>query len=103
RALPAERQTLFFSATMPAPIRQLASSLVKNPKTIAVDPVSSAVEVVEQNVYFTDKDRKRDLLSYLLEQEDYTRVVVFTRTKHGSDRVARHLEKCGKKVAAIHG
>src|SRR5688572_8379651 len=60
--LPAKRQTLFFSATMPTPIRKLASSLVHDAKMVAVDPVSSAVEVVEQNVYFTDKDRKRDLL-----------------------------------------
>jgi len=103
QALPEKRQTLFFSATMPAPIRKLAAGLVKDAKTIAVDPVSSAVEVVSQNVYFTDKDRKRDLLVHLLEGPDFQRVVVFTRTKHGSDRVARHLEKAGKKVAAIHG
>src|SRR5690606_10970985 len=103
QALPAKRQTLFFSATMPAPIRKLAAGLVKDAKTIAVDPVSSAVEVVSQNVYFTDKDRKRDLLVHLLEGSDFRRVVVFTRTKHGSDRVARHLAKAGKKVAAIHG
>jgi ATP-dependent RNA helicase RhlE len=103
QALPDKRQTLFFSATMPAPIRKLAAGLVKDAKTIAVDPVSSAVEVVSQNVYFTDKDRKRDLLVHLLEGADFNRVVVFTRTKHGSDRVARHLEKAGKSVAAIHG
>jgi ATP-dependent RNA helicase RhlE len=103
QALPQTRQTMFFSATMPATIRKLASTLVKNAKTVAVDPVSSAVEVVEQNVYFTDKDRKRDLLVHLLDGDDYRRVVVFTRTKHGSDRVARHLEKAGMKVAAIHG
>jgi ATP-dependent RNA helicase RhlE len=103
QALPDKRQTLFFSATMPAAIRKLAAGLVKDAKTIAVDPVSSAVEVVSQNVYFTDKDRKRDLLVHLLEGADFNRVVVFTRTKHGSDRVARHLEKAGKSVAAIHG
>jgi ATP-dependent RNA helicase RhlE len=102
-ALPKERQTLFFSATMPAEIRKLASTLVKNAKTVAVDPVSSAVEIVSQNVYFTDKDRKRDLLVHLLDQGEFRRVLVFTRTKHGSDRVARHLEKAGKRVAAIHG
>ena len=103
KALPAKRQTLFFSATMPAPIRRLASSLVTNPKSVAVDPVSSAVEAVAQNVYFTDKDSKRDLLVHLLASPDYQRVLVFTRTKHGSDRVARHLERAGKSVAAIHG
>jgi ATP-dependent RNA helicase RhlE len=101
--LPAKRQTMFFSATMPTAIRKLASSLVHDAKMVAVDPVSSAVEVVEQSVYFTDKDRKRDLLVHLLDNDDFSRVVVFTRTKHGSDRVARHLEKAGKKVAAIHG
>lgn len=103
QALPAKRQTLFFSATMPAPIRRLANNLVTNAKMVAVDPVSSSVEIVSQNVYFTDKDNKRHLLTHLLEGADYQRVVVFTRTKHGSDRVARHLDKCGKTVAAIHG
>jgi ATP-dependent RNA helicase RhlE len=103
RALPAQRQTLFFSATMPDSIRQLANTLVKNAQLVAVDPISSAVEVVSQSVYFAEKDQKRQLLLHLLEQEEYRRVVVFTRTKHGSDRVARHLDKCGKTVAAIHG
>ena len=103
QALPQKRQTLFFSATMPTPIRKLADGLVKNAKTVAVDPVSSAVEIVSQNVYFTDKDRKRDLLVHLLDGDEFRRVVVFTRTKHGSDRVARHLAKAGKSVAAIHG
>ena len=103
KVLPEKRQTMFFSATMPAPIRKLADGLCKNAKMVAVDPVSSAVEVVSQNVYFTDKDLKRDLLVHLLDNADFSRVVVFTRTKHGSDRVARHLEKAGKKVAAIHG
>jgi ATP-dependent RNA helicase RhlE len=103
QVLPQKRQTLFFSATMPTAIRKLANSLCHDAKMVAVDPVSSTIEVVTQNVYFTDKDRKRDLLVHLLENEDFSRVVVFTRTKHGSDRVARHLEKAGKKVAAIHG
>ena len=103
KALPAQRQTLFFSATMPGPIRELANGLVKNAKFVAVDPVSSAVDVVSQSVYFAEKDQKRELLLHLLDSEDYRRVVVFTRTKHGSDRVARHLDKAGKRVAAIHG
>jgi ATP-dependent RNA helicase RhlE len=103
KALPAQRQTLFFSATMPAPIRQLANTMCKNAELVAVDPISSAVEVVSQSVYFAEKDQKRQLLLHLLDQEEYRRVVVFTRTKHGSDRVARHLEKAGKSVAAIHG
>jgi ATP-dependent RNA helicase RhlE len=103
RQLPAQRQTLFFSATMPDAIRQLANTLVKNAKLVAVDPISSAVEVVSQSVYFAEKDQKRHLLLHLLEREECQRVVVFTRTKHGSDRVARHLDKAGKRVAAIHG
>lgn len=103
QALPKNRQTLFFSATMPAAIRKLANSLVKDAKMVAVDPVSSTIDVVSQNVYFTEKDKKRDLLVHLLGADDFSRVVVFTRTKHGSDRVARHLAKAGMKVAAIHG
>jgi ATP-dependent RNA helicase RhlE len=103
QALPAQRQTLFFSATMPPEIQKLANGLVKNAELVAVDPISSAVEVVAQSVYFAEKDQKRQLLLHLLDGEDYRRVVVFTRTKHGSDRVARHLDKAGKKVAAIHG
>jgi ATP-dependent RNA helicase RhlE len=101
--LPKQRQTLFFSATMPATIQKLANSLVTNPKHVAVDPVSSTVDTVAQQVYFTDKDSKRNLLVHLLESDDYQRVVVFTRTKHGSDRVAKHLDRAGKRVAAIHG
>jgi len=103
KALPAQRQTLFFSATMPAAIRQLANTMCKNAELVAVDPISSTIEVVSQTVYFAEKDQKRQLLLHLLDQEEYRRVVVFTRTKHGSDRVARHLEKAGKSVAAIHG
>jgi len=103
KALPAKRQTLFFSATMPDPIRRLANTLVKDPQMVAVDPVASTVDVVTQQVYFTDRDQKRDLLVHLLDDAEFQRVVVFTRTKHGSDRVARHLEKAGKSVAAIHG
>ncbi len=103
KALPQRRQTLFFSATMPEPIRRLASTLVTNPEHVAVDPVSSTVDVVTQHVYFTDKDKKRNLLVHLLDDAEFQRVVVFTRTKHGSDRVARHLEMAGKSVAAIHG
>jgi ATP-dependent RNA helicase RhlE len=77
--------------------------MCKNAELVAVDPISSTIEVVSQTVYFAEKDQKRQLLLHLLEQEEYRRVVVFTRTKHGSDRVARHLEKAGKSVAAIHG
>lgn len=103
RALPDKRQTLFFSATMPTAIRKLASSLVTNAKNVSVDPPSSTVETIEQSVYFTDKGNKRDLLVHLLKKHDCTRTVVFSRTKHGADRVVRHLDKAGIKSAAIHG
>jgi ATP-dependent RNA helicase RhlE len=101
--LPKKRQTLFFSATMPPEIRKLANGLLTTPAEVSVNPVSSAVHTVEQSVYFTDKDQKRDLLVHLLKDPSCGRTIVFTRTKHGSDRVARHLEKCGQRVAAIHG
>jgi ATP-dependent RNA helicase RhlE len=103
RAIPEERQTMFFSATMPNDIRKLADSLLKNPKFVAVDPVSSTVETVTQSVYFTDKGNKRNLLVHLLDDPACQRTVVFTRTKHGSDRVVRHLTKAGMSAAAIHG
>ncbi len=101
--LPSKRQTLFFSATMPTPIRKLASNLVHDPESVSVDPVASTVEQVEQRVYFTDKGAKRSLLVHLLKDPQFVRTVVFTRTKHGSDRVARHLDKAGIVAAAIHG
>jgi ATP-dependent RNA helicase RhlE len=88
---------------MPKEIRSLADGLLHDPVSVAVDPVSSAVETVEQKVYFTDKAQKRDLLVHLLDDPSCQRVIVFTRTKHGSDRVARHLARTGKSVAAIHG
>lgn len=103
RALPSKRQTLFFSATMPTAIRKLASSLVTDAKNVSVDPVSSTVDTIEQSVYFTDKGSKRDLLVHLLKKHECTRTVVFSRTKHGADRVVRHLDKAGIKSAAIHG
>lgn len=103
KALPKKRQTLFFSATMPPAIRELANGLLVNPKVAAVDPVSSAVEAITQCVYHTDRAHKRDLLVHILKDSRCERTIVFTRTKHGSDRVVRHLEKCGITSAAIHG
>ncbi len=103
KALPKQRQTLFFSATMPPAIRTLANDLLSDPVAVSVTPVSSTVDAVEQRLYFTNKGNKRDLLVHLLGDPDCKRTVVFTRTKHGSDRVARHLEKSGKRVAAVHG
>ncbi len=103
KALPQKRQTLFFSATMPPAIRKLADTLLDKPVTVSVAPVSSAVETVQQQVYFTNKRDKRELLIHLLGDPSCRRTIVFTRTKHGSDRVARHLQKTGKRVAAVHG
>ncbi len=101
--LPKKRQTLFFSATMPRDIKQLADSLLTNPQHVAVDPVSSTVDTVSQSVYFTDKPKKPQLLVHLLGDPAFFRTIVFSRTKHGSDRVVRHLTKAGIKAAAIHG
>ena len=102
-ALPKKRQTLFFSATMPAPIRALADTLLDNPVSVAVAPVSSAAETVSQNIYFVDKEDKRRLLVDLLDDPAMGRVLVFTRTKHGANRVVKHLDRAGEKSAAIHG
>lgn len=101
--LPKKRQTLFFSATMPPPIRKLAEDLLHDPVSIAVDPVSSAAENVSQQIYFVDKKDKRRLLVDLLREEALRHCLVFTRTKHGANRVVRDLEKAGIHSAAIHG
>lgn len=103
RSLPRKRQTLFFSATMPPAIRQLASGLLRNPAVAVVDPVSSVVDKVTQSVYFTDKGNKRKLLVRILSHPSCKRTIVFTRTKRGSDRVARHLGEAGQRAVAIHG
>ena len=101
--LPAKKQTLFFSATMPKEITQLVDSLLHDPVKIAVDPVSSPVEVIAQSVYFVDKGNKTKLLVRLLEERRIASALVFTRTKHGANRVAQDLTKAGVTAAAIHG
>lgn len=101
--LPTERQTLLFSATLPAEIRKLAASLLHNPVKVEVTPVSSTVELIDASIYFVDKENKRELLAYLLKHEAITSTLVFTRTKHGADRVAKFLDKSKVKAAAIHG
>jgi ATP-dependent RNA helicase RhlE len=102
--LPRERQTLFFSATMPPDIRQLADSLLRDPVSVAVTPVSSTVERIEQLVYFVEKGDKPRLLIDLLKKDPAIRhTLVFTRTKHGANRVVQQLEKAGLPAAAIHG
>src|SRR5690606_13820355 len=102
--LPKKRQTLFFSATMPPDIRALADSLLTDPVSVAVTPVSSTAERIEQRLYFVDKRNKPRLLVDLLKSDPSIRhTLVFTRTKHGANRVVEHLEKAGLRAAAIHG
>ena len=101
--LPQKKQTLFFSATMPPEITDLVNSLLKNPVKVAVDPVSSPVEVIRQSVYLVDKGNKTALLAHLMEEKRVKNALVFTRTKHGANKVARDLGKAGISAAAIHG
>jgi ATP-dependent RNA helicase RhlE len=101
--LPPKRQTLFFSATMPPEIQKLADTILVDPQKVEVTPVSSTAEKVEQWVYFVKKDDKRHLLRHVLANPAIERVLVFTRTKHGADRVAKDLHKAGINAGAIHG
>jgi ATP-dependent RNA helicase RhlE len=101
--LPQKRQTLFFSATMPKEIQLLANSILTNPVKVEVTPVSSTAETIRQAVYFVEKNDKRKLLMHILKSEKIPSVLVFTRTKHGADRVARELTKSGIEALAIHG
>jgi len=101
--IPQKRQTLFFSATMPREIRDLANSLLHDHATVEVAPVSSSAETVEQSVYHVDRGHKPALLKHLLDDAAWKKVLVFTRTKHGADKVVRWLEQSAIKSAAIHG
>ncbi len=103
QAVPKDRQTLLFSATMPKEIEELASRLLYKPVRLAVDPVSSTVEPIEQSVYHVDKGRKTDLLKHLLESGEIDRALVFTRTKHGANRLVQKLARVSIEAAAIHG
>ncbi|MBD0286051.1 MAG: DEAD/DEAH box helicase [Flavisolibacter sp.] len=103
RHLPPQKQTLLFSATMPTPIAQLAGSLLHNPVKVEVAPVSSAAETVSQSVYFVNRSDKKSLLLYLLKEKNIKRTLVFTRTKHGADRLAKDLKKANVYADAIHG
>jgi ATP-dependent RNA helicase RhlE len=101
--LPAKRQTLFFSATMPKEIAELANAMLRNPERVAVTPSASTVERVEQRVIHVDRNAKPALLAEVLRAEPIDRVLIFTRTKHGADKVVRFLTKAGLDAAAIHG
>ena len=101
--LPKERQNLFFSATMPKEIAGLASALLKDPVRVEVAPVATTVEKVNQNVIHVDPGKKLALLNELLKDNNMTRTLVFTRTKHGADKVMKGLSASGLTAAAIHG
>ncbi|HEY4030589.1 MAG TPA: DEAD/DEAH box helicase [Caulobacteraceae bacterium] len=101
--LPAHRQNLFFSATMPTEIGKLAGDLLKDPAKVSVAPESTTVERVEQSLLFVEALRKRALLAELFAEKALNRVIVFTRTKRGADRVARYLEASGVSASSIHG
>ena len=101
--LPKERQTLLFSATMPKEIASLASSILRDPVTVAVTPVSSTVDVIEQSVYFVDKGNKGRLLIDLLKGSEITSALVFSRTKHGADKIGKILNHAGISAGVIHG
>ncbi len=103
RDLPRKRQNLFFSATMPPDIRKLAGELLHDPMEVSVTPAAKTADRVEQTVIYVDAARKRDMLVELLGDEAMTRTIVFTRTKHGADRVARTLDEAGIGALAIHG
>ena len=101
--LPKKRHNLFFSATMPPDIEKLAATMLIDPVRIEVTPPSSTVELIAQSVMYVDKDKKKDLLRRLLEDKKLSRVIVFTRTKHGANKVVEVLEKNNISSAAIHG
>lgn len=103
RVLPTQKQTMLFSATMPQEISKLVASLQKNPVRVEVTPVSSTVEKIQQFVYFIPRQRKQSLLVHLLNEKKMRRTLVFTRTKHGADRIAKELKKASIHADAIHG
>lgn len=101
--VPQQRQTLFFSATMPKAIRKFADAILKDPVEVSVTPVSSTAQTVRQAVYFVEKKEKAGLLIQILNDKSIERSLVFTRTKHGADRLVKQLTKTGIYAAAIHG
>ena len=103
RIIPEKRQSLFFSATMPDNIVKLSNTILKNPTKIEVTPKSSTAETINQFVYYTNRTSKGELLLHILEERQIEQVLVFSRTKHGADRIARNLAKKGIKATSIHG
>jgi superfamily II DNA/RNA helicase len=101
--LPIKRQTLFFSATMPKDIAELAEQMLRDPARVAVTPVASTVERITQRIIQVDHSAKPTLLAQILKQETVNRALIFTRTKHGADKVVKGLERAGIRADAIHG
>jgi len=101
--IPERRQTLFFSATMPPDIMELSARILTDPARVAVTPIASTAEKIEQHVYFVEKGNKRALLEHVLRSPAIERALVFTRTKHGANRVAESLVRAGVVAEAIHG
>jgi ATP-dependent RNA helicase RhlE len=101
--LPSKRQSLFFSATMPGKIIELSSKILNNPAKISVTPESPTAETVQQFLYYTNKSTKKDLLHHILENEKMTQVLLFSKTKHGADKITRNLKRQKISAAAIHG
>ncbi len=101
--LPQKRQTLFFSATMPAEIKDLADMILNEPVSVEVTPVSSTADTIQQQIYHVDKGNKMKLLVHLIESHKIISSLVFSRTKHGADRIAKELNKAGIRAEAIHG
>lgn len=101
--LPQRRQNMLFSATMPVEITKLVDSLLTDPVKVAVTPVSSTVDIIEQAVYFVEKKDKKQLLAHLLKDKSIVSALVFSRTKHGADKIVKDLAKAGVQAHAIHG
>ena len=101
--IPTKRQTLFFSATMPNEIQALANSILRNPVKVEVAPVSSTADTIQQSLFYVSKENKKDLLAHILADKSIETALVFTRTKHGADKLVKHLVKLGITAQAIHG
>ena len=103
KLIPAKRQNLFFSATMPKEIAKLASEILINPVRVEVAPVSSTADTIQQSIYFVDNNNKTDLLIHLLQDPKFDQVLVFSRTKHGADKIVKKLHQSHISAEAIHG
>jgi ATP-dependent RNA helicase RhlE len=101
--LPKERQSLFFSATMAPAIQELASGILRNPSKVEVTPVASTADTIKQGIYFVNKDDKIKLLQFILKNRAIETVLVFSRTKHGADKIVKLLARDGETAEAIHG